>query len=141
MGTISGTRVRAWDSRSSSGSGRSAPGSKPACAERGVAARAALPRSARSATVAWGTLADGGVDLVAAERLDLVAAEGADLVAAEGVEPVVLMRNTPPADGAPHLEGWWRRASRAVDRDGQTRPMIFCFSWANSSSVRTPWSC
>src|SRR6185437_12035210 len=99
MGTSSGTRVRAWDSRSSSGSGRSALGSKPACAERGVAARAALPRSARSATVAWGTLADGGVDLVAAE----------------GVELVVLMRNTPPADGAPPPEGWWRRASRAVD--------------------------
>src|SRR2546421_6238361 len=54
MGTSSGTRVRAWRPRRSTGSVRSGEGSKTAWLERGTSARAAFPRATRSSTLKWG---------------------------------------------------------------------------------------
>jgi hypothetical protein len=49
IGTRSGTRVRAWAASRASGSARSAGGTQSPWLRRGAAARAALPRAARSA--------------------------------------------------------------------------------------------
>ena len=54
IGMSSGTRWVAWSARIATGSWRPAGGSQSAWLDRGVSARAARPRAARSSAVAWG---------------------------------------------------------------------------------------